>query len=303
VKRGAAGIGKRIASYRGKMSAQQLADRCKALGMPSLSRIVITRLENGRREAVSTAEILILAQALEVTPVELLFPLGSAETVELSDGRSVPTWEALTWFTGEALPASETIGLFRLHQQLVDRYLITARRSSAAEAEIAGQLLDVTVQQIRDVRKAMRNRGLLAPDLAPELARILSEPQPVVAAIVASDRGVLVGRRNDGSPLWTFIAGEVEPGESAADAAIREVKEETGCLVQTGSLIGQRVHPKTGRLMMYMAAAPTHGTDIFVGDEAELAEVRWVSLAEADKLMPDMFAPVHAYLERVLKDG
>ena len=38
--------------------------------------------------------------------------------------------------------------------------------------------------------------------------------------------------------------------------------------------------------MIYIAAAPTHGTEVFVGDEDELAEVRWVSLAEADELMP-----------------
>src|SRR5436305_4878496 len=49
------------------------------------------------------------------------------------------------------------------------------------------------------------------------------EHQPVVAAIVTSDRGVLVGKRNDGKPPWTFIAGEIEPGESQADAAVREV--------------------------------------------------------------------------------
>ncbi len=42
--------------------------------------------------------------------------------------------------------------------------------------------------------------------------------QPVVAAIVTSKMGVLIGRRNDGKPPWTFIAGEIEPGESSADA-------------------------------------------------------------------------------------
>jgi NADH pyrophosphatase NudC (nudix superfamily) len=36
-------------------------------------------------------------------------------------------------------------------------------------------------------------------------------------------------------------------------------------------------------------------------DEAELAEVRWLTLAEALDLMPDMFAPVRAHLERVLR--
>ena len=50
-----------------------------------------------------------------------------------------------------------------------------------------------------------------------------------------------------------------------------------------------------------MAAEPTRGTGVFVGDEAELAEVRWVSLAEAERLMPDMFGPVHDYLSSELE--
>jgi 8-oxo-dGTP pyrophosphatase MutT (NUDIX family) len=128
------------------------------------------------------------------------------------------------------------------------------------------------------------------------------EPQPVVAAIVTSQHGVLVGRRNDGKPPWTFIAGEVEPGESPADAGIREVKEEAGLQVEAGQEIGRRVHPATGRTMIYMAARPSHATDIFVGDHDELAEVRWVTLAQADQLMQPhgMFAPVHEYLTRML---
>jgi 8-oxo-dGTP pyrophosphatase MutT (NUDIX family) len=126
------------------------------------------------------------------------------------------------------------------------------------------------------------------------------EPQPVVAAIVTSEHGVLVGRRNDGKPPWTFIAGEIEPGESPADAGIREVKEEAGLLVAAGPEIGRRVHPATGRTMIYIAARTTHGTDIFVGDRDELAEVRWVSLGEADQLMQPygMFGPVREYLAR-----
>ena len=103
-------------------------------------------------------------------------------------------------------------------------------------------------------------------------------------------------------PPWTFIAGEQDAvqDENPADTAVREVKEETGLRVQAGELIGERVHPKTGRRMIYMAATPTHGTDIFVGDEDELAEVRWVGLAEADELLPGMFGPVREHLEREL---
>ena len=128
------------------------------------------------------------------------------------------------------------------------------------------------------------------------------EPQPVAAAIVTSRLGVLAGRRNDGKPPWTFIAGEVEPGEAAPFAAVREVKEETGLEARAVSEIGRRVHPKTGRTMIYIAAEPARpgDLDVFVGDTDELAEVRWLSLAEADELLPGMFEPVHEHLEREL---
>ena len=132
----------------------------------------------------------------------------------------------------------------------------------------------------------------------------LPEPGPVVAAIVTSHLGVLVGKRWDGKPPWTFIAGKIESGESPADAAVREVKEETGLRIEAGGVIGRRVHPNTGRTMVYMAAQPTHGTDVFVGDQEELAEVRWVSLAKAEELMNGMiFEPVQKYLKQALGNG
>lgn len=130
------------------------------------------------------------------------------------------------------------------------------------------------------------------------------EDQPVVAAIVTSHLGVLVGQRRDGKPPWTFIAGEVEPGESQVDAAVREVKEETGLLVRAGHQeIGRRVHPKTGRTMIYLACTPTHGTDVFIGDEVELADVRWVAaLDDLYDFMPreHIYPPVLEHLTRLI---
>lgn len=127
------------------------------------------------------------------------------------------------------------------------------------------------------------------------------EPSPVVACIVTSALGVLVGKRNDGKPPWTFIAGEIEPGESAADAAVREVKEETGLRVRAAEReIGRRVHPKTGRTMIYLACTPLDKLDVFVGDEEELAEVRWAGLTDAQELLPGLFEPVLAHLQREL---
>lgn len=150
---------------------------------------------------------------------------------------------------------------------------------------------------VDDLRRQLKMPAPAAGEPAAEAAI----PRPdIVAVVVTSPLGVLVGRRNDGKPPWTFIAGEVEPGESPEDAAVREVKEETGCLISAGEVIGERVHPATGRHMIYITGHPTHGTDVFVGDEAELADVRWASLAEADELLPGMFGPVRDYLARTI---
>lgn len=123
---------------------------------------------------------------------------------------------------------------------------------------------------------------------------------PVAAAIVTSKLGVLVERRHDGRPLWTFPAGEIEPGESPIDAAIRETKEECGLAIVVSHVIGERDHPKTGTHMYYLAARPYQGTAVHNGDEDELAEVRWVSLAQAEELLAGMYGPVHDHLITVL---
>jgi 8-oxo-dGTP diphosphatase len=78
-------------------------------------------------------------------------------------------------------------------------------------------------------------------------------------------------------------------------------KEETGLRIRAGGIIGRRVHPQTGRTMVYMAARPTHGTDAFVGDPEELAEVRWVTPDQADELMDGtIYEPVRAHLRQML---
>lgn len=152
---------------------------------------------------------------------------------------------------------------------------------------------------VDELRRQLRAR---TGDVVTGASADLPQRPAVITAIVTSDLGVLVGKRNDGKPPWTFIAGENEPLESPADTIVREVKEETGMEVKAGAILGERVHPKTGRHMVYVAATPTRGTEVFVGDEEELAEVRWVSLAELDSLMGagNVFAPVHDHLTETI---
>jgi 8-oxo-dGTP pyrophosphatase MutT (NUDIX family) len=182
------------------------------------------------------------------------------------------------------------------------------RRPTAAVAD----RLNASRGHISRLLTQARREGLpgLGPTRAPRTNQVSAgeqvkrDEQPIVAAIVTSDRGVLVGRRNDGRPLWTFIAGEQDAvqDENPADTAIRETKEETGLRIVAGDEIGRRVHPVTNRLMVYVAAKPAlrASLDVVAEDTDELAEVKWISLAEADGLLPGMFEPVREHLEREL---
>lgn len=117
----------------------------------------------------------------------------------------------------------------------------------------------------------------------------------IAVAVVRGPHGVLVGRRADGIPLWVFAGGKVEQGETPAAAAVRETAEETGLVVDVVAEIGRRRHPRTGRLMVYVACRPVGEVEPVAAPE-ELAEVRWVSPVELGELMPDLFGPVREYL-------
>ena len=59
-------------------------------------------------------------------------------------------------------------------------------------------------------------------------------PAVGVAVIIVKDKKVLLGRRKNahGHGTWAFPGGHLEMNESIADCARREVKEETGLLIE-----------------------------------------------------------------------
>ncbi|WP_326593869.1 helix-turn-helix domain-containing protein [Streptomyces brevispora] len=83
------------------MSAQQLADECARLGMP-IQRSVIANFENGRRANISIAEVMVMAAALRVAPIYLLFPIGQQREIEGLPGMPADPYAWATWFTGES---------------------------------------------------------------------------------------------------------------------------------------------------------------------------------------------------------
>lgn len=103
----------------------------------------------------------------------------------------------------------------------------------------------------------------------------------------AQARGALIGRLDRrGRLLWSLPKGHLEAGETAAEAAVREVREETGIegevLGELGVIDfwfvagGRKVH-KTVHHYLLLATDP----DQPLSDaDREVSEVAWVPMSE-----------------------
>ncbi|MFJ1707155.1 NUDIX domain-containing protein [Kitasatospora sp. NPDC088346] len=124
------------------------------------------------------------------------------------------------------------------------------------------------------------------PD-APEAQRIV----PAVTAFVLNDHDeVLLERRSDNG-RWAMPGGVQEIGESIAEAAVREVEEETGIRVRVTGMVG--IYSDPGHVIAFsdgevrqefsitLRAQPQGGT---LRASSESFEVRWTPRSELDAL-------------------
>ena len=108
-----------------------------------------------------------------------------------------------------------------------------------------------------------------------------------VGAVVTDEQGrlLMIKRGHEpGTGLWSIPGGRIEPGETDAEALVREMLEETGLTVQPGRLLGRVRRPGAGRTVIDIrdyAVTVTGGTQR-PGDDA--ADVRWVAATEMDSL-------------------
>lgn len=105
---------------------------------------------------------------------------------------------------------------------------------------------------------------------------------PAVGAVVRDDRDrvLLVRRGHDpGRGLWSVPGGRVRPGESARDAVVREVEEETGVRIVVTGLAGFVERPGPHGVVYEIEdffARVEPGTDphhLLAGDDAD--EAQW----------------------------
>jgi len=120
--------------------------------------------------------------------------------------------------------------------------------------------------------------------------------ETVVVGVAIVDRGrVLTARRvhpPEAAGRWELPGGKVEPGESLAECAEREVAEELGCVIAVGRLLDEEAHIKPGYTLRVVAASLVSGEPIPHEHDA----IRWLGrdeLRAVDWLEPDLpFLPL-----------
>lgn len=111
------------------------------------------------------------------------------------------------------------------------------------------------------------------------------QPDPVVCAgaVVRDPEGRLLLMRRGHAPAigtWSLPGGRVEPGETAEQAAAREVREETGLDVAIGELLASVAI--WGSYLVHDFAATVTGGTLRAGDDAD--DVGWFTTSELEAL-------------------
>jgi 8-oxo-dGTP diphosphatase len=123
----------------------------------------------------------------------------------------------------------------------------------------------------------------------------------VVAAIIERGGRFLLGKRSphkrSAPGYWCTVCGGVEPGESRADAVVREVREETGLRVRALKEVAEcDTHDGTALIHWWRVELLDDAPARLTNDEH--SELGWFSIEEMKRLEP-VFLEDIAILERV----
>lgn len=127
------------------------------------------------------------------------------------------------------------------------------------------------------VRHSNTERALVCPDCGEVCYPVIAPC--VLVAVTCGEKILLTRYARPGASRLVLVAGFVEIGETAEQAATREVMEETGLRIRNLRYVGSQPWGFSGTLATGFAAE-LDGPDAIRLDTSELAEARWVSRAD-----------------------
>jgi homoserine dehydrogenase len=108
------------------------------------------------------------------------------------------------------------------------------------------------------------------------------------AAVIPDGAGrVLLVRHTYGELNWNIPGGSSEPGESAADTALREVREETGAAIALERFGGVYFEPEADMHHFVFTATLAPGSPAPAPSSDEISEVRWCDPADPPRPISD----------------
>ncbi|MEU3452270.1 helix-turn-helix transcriptional regulator [Micromonospora sp. NPDC006766] len=150
------------------MTRAQLAQRCAALGSPDITEAALANIETGRRDAdgqrrrdLTVDELIVLADALEVDPSQLLFGTTPLKTV---DDHHSPTTPDDRYKAGD-----------RWLEQAIDAFAAGSDPRAAAAAQIATAYFTSAEAWIHEPRRAGKPASL---PVTTNPAAVTATPRP-----------------------------------------------------------------------------------------------------------------------------
>lgn len=125
----------------------------------------------------------------------------------------------------------------------------------------------------------------------------------IAAAVIENREGrILIVRRKPEITLggyWEFPGGKIEPGETPAECAARELHEEMDVHIETGEILTETTHDYGDGKVIHLIAVRA----ILLGGHIRLHDhddIRWAKVSEMEDYL---FAPAdEAIVERLVEE-
>ncbi|HEX6493279.1 MAG TPA: NUDIX hydrolase [Candidatus Dormibacteraeota bacterium] len=125
----------------------------------------------------------------------------------------------------------------------------------------------------------------------------------VAVCILDGDRILLVQHLKNGRRYWLLPGGGVEVGETLAEAAQRELREETGYDIELGRLllVCESLEPRGRHLVNLVFGGEVRGGRLRAGLDGRLVDAGWEPVDDLAVL--EMYPPIGAEVLACCREG